>query len=119
MIIRLSRATIRPNSEPSVFEILRAATESVARPAGLVTLSIGRRMTAAGNDLIAVTIWESVEALVDAYGPTWRQSGFPPALEPYLEDPSTEHYETVIDAWEELTGMAEPDSSGRTKDTST
>lgn len=102
MIVRISRARIKPQTESAVFEVLRAATAGNTRPPGMHSIMIGRRMDDSGNELVAITVWTDVEALQASMGPNYQTAQFFPALDAYLLDPSVEHFETVVDTFEDL-----------------
>jgi heme-degrading monooxygenase HmoA len=102
MIVRVTRAQIKQNSEPAVFEILRDASKGVSRPPGMEGLHIGRRMGVRANELISVTIWTDIEALRAAMGTSMEVAAFLPQLEPHLVGGTVEHFETVIDRFENL-----------------
>jgi heme-degrading monooxygenase HmoA len=57
VIVRISRARIKPNSEAAAFQILREASSGFDRPQGLEALFISRRMATTGNELVAITVW--------------------------------------------------------------
>src|SRR5690242_14106264 len=102
MIVRITRAKIRPNSEAAVFEILREASKGVARPPGMEGLHFGRRMSQDGNELVSITFWTDLEMLQAAMGTSMEVASFLPALQPHLLDATVEHFETIIDRFEEL-----------------
>ena len=102
MIVRVTRARIRPNADAAVFEILRDVSKGVARPAGMHAMHFGRRMSDAGNDLISITIWEDLATLQAAMGTAMEVAAFLPQLKPYLVEATVEHFETIVDRFEEL-----------------
>jgi quinol monooxygenase YgiN len=102
MIVRISRARIKPQSESAVFDVLRGATADNTRPPGMHSIMIGRRMDETGNELIAITVWTDVEALQSVMGQGYQTAQFFPALDPYLLDPTVEHFETVVETFEDL-----------------
>jgi heme-degrading monooxygenase HmoA len=102
MIVRVTRAKIRPNAESAVFEILRRVSTGVRRPDGMDSLHFGRRMSASGNELISITIWTDLAALEAAMGTSMEVAAFLPELQPYLLEGTVEHFETITDRFEEL-----------------
>ena len=102
MIVRVTRAKIRPNSEAAVFDILRDVSKGIRRPAGMEALHFGRRMSAQGNELVSITIWTDMDSLQAAMGTSMEVAAFLPQLQPHLLEASVEHFETIIDRFEEL-----------------
>lgn len=102
MIVRVTRARIKPNSEAAVFEILRDVSKGIERPPGMEALYFGRRMGARGNELISVTIWTDLDALRAAMGTSMEVAAFLPQLQPSLVEATVEHFETIVDRFEEL-----------------
>lgn len=102
MIVRITRAAIRPNSEAAAFSILRDATAATGRPDGLEAVFIARRGSGKLNELVAVTVWRDADALTSVIGPGWEKPAFLPALDPLLIDATVDHYETVAEAYEDL-----------------
>ena len=105
MIERVTRAKIRPNAEAAVFTILRDVSKGVSRPPGMEELHFGRRMSPQGNQLVSITMWTDIEALHAAMGTSMEVAAFLPQLEPHLVDASVEHFETIVDRFEELEGI--------------
>ena len=105
MIVRVTRAKIRPNAEGPVFAILRDLSKGVSRPPGMQALYFARRMSAQGNELVSITIWTDIDALHAAMGTSMEVAAFLPQLEPHLIDASVEHFETIVDRFEELEGI--------------
>lgn len=108
MIVRITRATIRPNTEPEAFTILREATAEVGRPEGLEAIFIARRGhgTSGLNELVAVTVWRDAAALSAVIGPGWERPSFLPALDPMLVNATVEHYETIAESFDEVMAIA-------------
>lgn len=102
MILRVTRARIKPNMEAAVFELLRAAADGLTRPRGMQLLVIGRRRMEGWTELVATTIWDDVEAIRASMGAAYEEAQFFPALDALVESPSVEHFETVLHGWEEL-----------------
>jgi len=102
MIVRVTRAKIRPNAEAAVFTILRDVSKGISRPPGMEALYFGRRMSAQGNELVSITIWTDIQALHAAMGTSMEVAAFLPQLQPHLIDASVEHFETIVDRFEEL-----------------
>ena len=108
MIVRITRATIRPNHEPEAFSILRDATSGASRPAGLEAVFIARRGHGSSglNELVAVTVWRDAEALSAVIGPGWEQPSFLATLDPLLVNATVDHYETIAESFEDILAIA-------------
>jgi heme-degrading monooxygenase HmoA len=102
VIVRISRARIKPNSEAAAFQILRDAVGSVDKPPGLEAVFISRRMSNGGNELVAISVWHDLEAMVAVVTDDWQRPRFLPSLDTLIEDPSVEHYETIAEDFEAL-----------------
>jgi heme-degrading monooxygenase HmoA len=102
MIVRISRAHIKPNNEAAAFQILRDATGARERPAGLEALFISRRMANGGNELVAISVWRDLDAMAAVMTDDWRRPRFLPSLDSLIEDPSVEHFETIVEDYESL-----------------
>ena len=102
MIVRISRARIKPNNEAAAFKILRDVLGTVDRPAGLEALFISRRMANGGNELVAISVWRDLDAMVAVMTDDWQRPRFLPSLDPLIENPSVEHYETIVEDFEAL-----------------
>lgn len=102
MIIRLTRAGIRPEREAEAFAILRTFTSGLARPDGMEALFLGRRTSARQDDLVAITVWRDMASLQAALGSGWHRASFLPELDPMLIDATVEHFESIVEVFEEL-----------------
>ena len=105
VIIRISRGRVRPGTEGDVFARLRAATEERGRPEGLNALFIGRHLTAEGLELVAITVWADVEALISVVGEGWESPKWLAGLEDLVTDSSVEHLETAVEDFEAFIGQ--------------
>jgi hypothetical protein len=105
VIVRISRARIKPNNESAAFQILRDAASATEAPPGLEALFLGRRMADGGNELVAVTVWQDLESMTAVMSDDWQRPRFLPSLDPFLEEASVEHFETVAEAYEGLKGI--------------
>jgi hypothetical protein len=105
VIVRISRARIKPNNESAAFQILRDAAGAAPRPPGLEALFLARRMSNSGNELVAVTVWDDLDAMISVMSDDWQHPRFLPSLDPLLEDPSVEHFETIVESYESLKNL--------------
>ena len=85
-----------------MFEILRQAAAGATRPPGLESMQVARRMGDLGNELVAITVWTDLGSIEAAFGSGFLRPSFLPALEPHLEGATLEHFETVVDRFEDL-----------------
>lgn len=102
MIVRVTRARIKRDSEPAVFAILRDVSTGISRPPGMEALYFGRRMSDRGNELISVTVWTDIDTLRAAMGTSMEVAAFLPQLEPHLVEATVDHFETIVDRFEQL-----------------
>ena len=105
MIIRLTRAGIRPEREAEAFERLRQVSAGIGRPEGMEALYLGRRTEGRRVDLVAITVWRDMTALQAIVGRTWQTASFMPDLDPMLIDPTVEHFETLAEVFEDLPSL--------------
>jgi hypothetical protein len=109
LITRITRGVLHPNSEGRVFEILRDATRATPRPRGMLGMSISRQVRGKTTELVAVTIWEDIEAMAAVMGPSWNEPSWMPGLRESVSDSTIEILETVVSSYEELATAATPD----------
>jgi hypothetical protein len=102
MITRITRGTLRPNSEARVFEILREATGSSGRPKGMLAMSISRNVGEKNVELVAVTVWDDLESMAAVMGPHYREAAWLPGLGEHITSSSTELLETVVSTFDDL-----------------
>lgn len=102
MIVRITRARVMRNAEAAAFDILRAPVAGTPQRDGLEAMFIGRRLRHDDNELVALTVWRDLDAMSAALGPEWDKPQFLPALQPYLEQPTVEHFDTIVDRYEDL-----------------
>ena len=102
MIVRISRATVKPNSESAAFQILREAVQAAPRPAGLEAVFISRRMANAGDELLAISVWQDLDSMVAVMSDDWQRPRFLPSLDSLIVDASVDHYETIAADFEAL-----------------
>lgn len=106
MIVRVSRARIRPGKEQHVVDTLReAASQTAGPPQGLRGLVIARRASTNGtrtDQIVGITVWDDLDSLTSALGPTWAQPATMPGLEEFVEATEVEHFETLVGSVQEL-----------------
>ncbi|MEA2613433.1 MAG: hypothetical protein QOI52_1392 [Chloroflexota bacterium] len=102
MIVRLSRARLRRDREDGAFEYLRKASSAGPRPDGMEAMFIGRRTGADADELLAITVWRDLDALIAIFGPSWSEPSFFPELKDAIIDSTVEHFETIAERYEDL-----------------
>jgi hypothetical protein len=102
MIVRMSRARLRRDREDGAFEFLRKAASSGDRPDGMEAMFIGRRTGSEADEIVAITVWRDLETLTAVFGPTWAEPSFFPELQAAILDASVEHFETIVERYEDL-----------------
>jgi hypothetical protein len=112
LIIRISRGRVRTGAEAEVFGRLRDATEGRGRPDGLEALFIGRHLTADGLELIAITAWTDVEALIRVLGEGWEAPKWLDGVEELVTHSTVEHWETAVDDFDAFIGPWDAASAG-------
>jgi hypothetical protein len=105
MIVRLSRARLRGDREDGTFEFLRKASSAGPRPEGMEAMFIGRRTGADADELVAITVWRDLDALIAIFGPSWSEPSFFPELKDAIIDSTVEHFETIVERYEDLSSI--------------
>jgi hypothetical protein len=106
VIVRTSRGRVRPDTEGEVLASLRAASEGSERPDGLHAYFLARHLTADGMELIAITVWRDVEALVAVLGDGWESPKWLTGVETLVTHSSVEHWETAVEDFEAFLGAS-------------
>jgi hypothetical protein len=102
MIVRLSRARPRRDREDGAFEFLRKASSAGPKPDGMQAMFSGRRTGADADELVAITVWRDLDALIAIFGATWAEPSFFPQLKEAIIDSTVEHFETIAERYEDL-----------------
>jgi hypothetical protein len=102
MIVRLSRARLRRDREDGAFEYLRKVSSAGPKPDGMEAMFIGRRTGADADELLAITVWRDLDALIAIFGPSWSEPSFFPELKDAIIDSTVEHFETIAERYEDL-----------------
>jgi hypothetical protein len=102
MIVRLSRARLRRDREDGAFEFLRKASSAGPKPAGMEAMFVGRRTGTDADEIVAITVWRDLDALISIFGPSWSEPGFFPELDDAIIDSTVEHFETIAERYEDL-----------------
>lgn len=109
MITRITRGTLRRDSEARVFGALREAVElAPSPPSGLLSFGLHRRLKGpSAVELVAITVWQDMESMATALGPGWQQPAFLPGLADSITETSLEILEGVILGYEDIPRLAE------------
>ena len=102
VIIRISRGRIRAGTEAEVFARLRGASEAGGLPAGLEAFFVGRHLTADGLEMVAITVWSDIEALIGVMGDGWESPRWLAGVDELVTHSSVEHFETALEDFEAL-----------------
>jgi heme-degrading monooxygenase HmoA len=112
MIVRVSRARLRRDREDGAFEFLRKASSGAARPDGMEAMFIGRRSGADADEIVAITVWRDLDALIAIFGPTWAEPSFFAELQAAIIDSTVEHFETIAERYEDLSSLGLDPTAG-------
>lgn len=98
MILRVTRSRVIPGNEERVLNVLRTMSASMGDSIrGLHSAVFGRAM---GPDermsLVAITTWESVDAIRAVYGERWAERSILPGAEEYILETTVEHFEVAL-----------------------
>jgi hypothetical protein len=105
MIVRVSRARLRRDREDGAFEFLRKASSAGPKPDGMEAMFIGRRTGTDADEVVAITVWRDLDALMAIFGPSWAEPSFFPQLKEAIIDSTVEHFETIAERYEDLSGI--------------
>jgi heme-degrading monooxygenase HmoA len=100
VILRVTRSRVVPGHEEHVIGVLRAMTASMgASIKGLHSATFGRGMDDddQGMWLVAITEWESLDAIQAVYGDRWAERTILPGAEDYILETTVEHFESTLD----------------------
>ena len=97
MIVRIYRARVVRGREEQFLRFLRDDAMPRIKEGGAVATYYGRRVGQAGEDFVAISVWENLAALERAI-PDWRRPIPFPSIEGTLVEGFVEHYETVSDS---------------------
>ena len=96
MIIRVTRSRVARGHEGEVLDIVRGLTEELGAVPGLHAAVFGRSLDGDAMSLIAITTWESFEAIRAVYGDAWPTRSILPGGEHLIANTSVEHYEDTL-----------------------
>jgi hypothetical protein len=110
VIVRVSRARIKPGMDEQVFALLKKRTDDGGKPPlGQRGVLIATRQAddPSGTEIFALTLWEDEDSMAAALGPDWRRAVTFASFQELLTDAESQHYETLATRWEELTHLAD------------
>ena len=99
MIIRIFRARPKPGMADELGQLIEEVSiPFVDRQPGLIARFAGRAIGATGEDLVMVSVWESLEALKNMTGDDWEGAVIPdPREAERIAESSVQHYRAVGD----------------------
>lgn len=113
VIIRVARGHVRQDAEGEVVARLRAAVEGRGRPEGLHALFIGRHLTSAGMELIAITVWRDANAIAEVLGHGWESSKWMAGVDEHMSNSSVEHWESAVEEFDPAVAFSSAVAVGR------
>jgi hypothetical protein len=63
---------------------------------------IGRRTGTDADELVAITVWRDLDALIAIFGPSWSEPSFFAEMKDAIIDSTVEHFETIAERYEDL-----------------
>jgi hypothetical protein len=97
--LRLIRIPIRPNLEATYYAAVREWSERLLDESGLVSFTLGRRVVARQDEIIAAMVFESEAALREAAGDQIdRPMGGEELSQYWAADPAIEHFDALTAA---------------------
>jgi heme-degrading monooxygenase HmoA len=109
MILRVTRARVRPDHEHYVLDVLREMTASMGAIPGLRSAEFGRALEDDVMWFVAITRWDSLDAIRAVYGESWLTASILPGSENYILETKVEHFETALD---DITDLVEARGRG-------
>ena len=92
-VLRVFDVRAKPGQVSALREKLASTSIDVVRgEPGNVGHYFGRLHSAAGDELVFISIWSSLEAVKARFGDSWEKSFLPPGYEALIEDCSIRHY---------------------------
>ena len=97
MIIRVFRARPKPGMANELAQLLEEVSiPFVDRQPGLIGRYAGRGLGSTGEELLMVSLWESLEAMKNMTGDQWESAVIPDArLAARIADTSVQHFESI------------------------
>lgn len=96
MIIRLFRATVRPQHQAEFEEkFARISFEFVRRADGNIGVELGRPTRGKPDEYVMISKWRDEQALRAFGGPEWRQAVIPAGMEHLILACEVDHYELL------------------------
>jgi heme-degrading monooxygenase HmoA len=98
VILRVTRSRVIPGHEEQVLTVMRKLTAAMgASIEGLHSASFGRAIDDQGMSFVAITEWESLDAIQTVYGEGWAERSILPGAEEYILDTTVEHFEAALE----------------------
>jgi hypothetical protein len=98
VILRVTRSRVINGHEEQVLAVMRKLTAAMgASIEGLHSASFGRAIDDQGMSFVAVTEWDSLEAIQAVYGESWAERSIMPGAEEYILETTVEHFEATLE----------------------
>lgn len=97
MVIRVFWARPKPGAADELTELIeQISIPFVDRQPGLLARHTGRGFGAVGDEIVMISVWESLDALKNMSGEDWESAVIPDArLAECIEASSLDHYESI------------------------
>ena len=97
MIIRIFRARPKPGMADELAQLIEEVSiPFVDRQPGLVARYTGRGIGSAGEDLVMISVWESLETMKNMTGDDWQSAVIPDEREAErIAESSVNHFQSV------------------------
>ena len=97
MIIRVFRARPKPGMADELAQLIEEISiPFVDGQPGLLARHTGRGFAATGDEIVMISVWESLDAMKNMTGETWESEVIPDEREAErIEECSVHHYESL------------------------
>ena len=97
MVIRVFRAEPKQGKADELAELIRTVSVPfVDRQPGLVARFTGRGIGRSADEVVMISVWESIDALKNMTGESWEEEVIPdPREAERIENCSVDHYESM------------------------
>jgi hypothetical protein len=105
LIVRISRGLISSGGEAEAFALLRESLSGSGGTDGLEAFLIARRMVGGQLELVAMTGWRDLTAMMAVMGPDLQKPSWLPRLGELVESSSVEYLESVAESYSALVAL--------------
>lgn len=97
MVIRVFRARPKPGFADELADLIeQISIPFIDRQPGLLARHTGRGLGATGDEIVMISVWESLDAMKRMSGEDWESAVFPDArLAERIEASSIRNYESI------------------------